>query len=67
MLPGNPGICGNVPGALEAVQLRTNRSHVLNATSFGSCSADSNINAPITDEANLTLSTYDVLVGVAPK
>lgn len=68
VLPGNPGICGNVPGALEAVQLTAAKhSHVLNATSFGACSADSNSDAPIMREANLTLSTYGVLVGLAPK
>ena len=68
VLPGNPGICGSVPGSLEAVQLRTNGSSVLNATSFGTCSASSNnSDAAIPTEANLTLTTHDVLIGVVPK
>ena len=37
MLPDKPGICGHVLVDLEAVELRTNQYHVLNATSLAMC------------------------------
>ena len=67
LLPGNPGICGFVPGALEAVQLRINGSEVLKSTSFGACSAANNSASDIVVEANLTRNINTTLVGLAPR
>ncbi len=66
ILPGNPGICGTVPGTLEAAQLIPNGSTVLTATSFGDCPEVSNAAAPIPAEAKLN-SSDDVLVALVPR
>ena len=66
VLPGNPGICGSVPGSLEAAQLKQNGTTVLTATSFGTCPANSSTNGPIASEANVN-SSADVLVALVPR
>ena len=66
VMPGNPGICGNVPGSLEAAQLMQTGTTVLTATSFGTCPAKSNANGPIASEANVN-SSPDVLVALVPR
>ncbi|KAL0030014.1 hypothetical protein WJX79_001051 [Trebouxia sp. C0005] len=66
ILPGNPGICGSVPGTLEAAQLTPNGSTVLTATSFGVCPEVSNAAAPIPAEAKVN-SSNDVLVALVPR
>ena len=66
ILPGNPGICGTVPGTLEAAQLTPNGSTVLTATSFGTCPEVSNAAAPIPAEAKVN-SSDDVLVALVPR
>ena len=66
ILPGNPGICGSVPGTLEAAQLTPNGSTVLTATSFGVCPEASNAAAPIPAEAKVN-SSDDVLVALVPR
>ncbi|KAL0027303.1 hypothetical protein WJX77_011498 [Trebouxia sp. C0004] len=66
ILPGNPGICGSVPGTLEAAQLTPNGSTVLTATSFGTCPEASNAAAPIPAEAKVNSSDV-VLVALVPR
>ena len=66
VLPGNPAICGSVPGTLEAAQLTLTGSTVLTATSFGTCPEASNAAAAIPTEAKLN-SSSDVLVALVPR
>ena len=72
ILPGNPGICGSVPGTLQAARLTPMGSTtVLMATSFGPCPTNeqqqtSNDAAPIVTEARLNTSP-DVLVALVPR
>ena len=66
ILPGNPAICGSVPGTLQAAQLTLNGSTILAATSFGNCPETSNAGAPIPAEAMLN-SSDNILVALVPR
>ena len=67
ILPGNPGICGDVPGTLIAAQLMQNGTTLLKATNFSAaCPTASNVNGPISVEAQANTS-LDVLVALVPR
>ena len=67
ILPGNPGICGSVPGTLMAAQLMQNGTTVLKATNFSAaCPTTSNVDGPISVEAAAN-SSSDVLVALVPR
>lgn len=67
ILPGNPGICGSVPGTLTAAQLRQNGTTLLRAINFSAaCPTASNVDGPISVEAQANTSS-DVLVALVPR
>ena len=66
ILPGNPGICGSVPGTLMAAQLMQNGTTLLEASDFSAtCPTASNVNGPISVEAQANTSS-NVLVALVP-